>query len=206
VLWQDTTRIEVSEVTYAPVTDSHGRVILGDDGGNLLCFNSDGTIAWSTHIAYGMYHGGITVGYDDRIYFQSDDDRLYCYDSDGLWIWAEYIPNGGSGSSSPCALSDSTVLTYSTEDGQLSCFSWEGNVLWTFVIEDSVEEAKGSRGRRDEGDDETTPLVGPDGNVYLAGDFSVYCLAIGKARLANTAWPTYNHDNARSGWAGRQQR
>jgi hypothetical protein len=52
----------------------------------------------------------------------------------------------------------------------------------------------------------TTPLVGPDGNIYLAGDFAVYCLAIGNVRLANTAWPTYNHDNARSGWAGRQQR
>jgi hypothetical protein len=37
-------------------------------------------------------------------------------------------------------------------------------------------------------------------------DYATYCVAIGKARLANTAWPTYNHDNARSGWAGRPQR
>jgi len=203
ILWQDTTHLKGSYPLYAPVTDSRGRVIIGDDDGNLHCFNPDGTTEWSTYVGWGMYHGGIAVGYDDRIYFQSEDERLHCYDSDGRWVWAEHIPNGGSSSSSPCALSDSTVLLYSSGDGELNCFSWDGNVLWTFVIEDSVEEAGRSRGRRDEGDGETTPLVGPDGNVYLAGDFSVYCLAIGKARLANTAWPTYNHDNARSGWAGR---
>jgi len=36
--------------------------------------------------------------------------------------------------------------------------------------------------------------------VYYDG---ICCLAAGNVRLANTAWPTYNHDNARSGWAGR---
>jgi hypothetical protein len=205
ILWQDTTSIEGSCWLYAPVTDSRSRVILGDDDGNLHCFNPDGTIAWSTYVGWDMYHGGIAVGYDDRIYFQSEDSRLYCYDSDGRWVWAQYIPYDAFGFTSPCVLSDSTVLTYSSEDDELTCFSWEGDVLWTFVIEDSVEEAWRSRGRRDEGDGEATPLVGPDGNVYLAGFFSTYCLAIGKARLANTAWPTYNHDNARSGWAGRPQ-
>jgi hypothetical protein len=206
VLWQDTTHIEGSSWLYAPVTDSRGRAIIADNDGNLLCFNQDGTLAWSASVSVLMYQGGVTVGYDDRVYFQSDDGRLYCYDSEGHWVWAADIPYGDASMSSPCALSDSTVLTYCSEADELTCFSWDGDVLWTFSIEDSIEETRRTRARRDEGDDDTTPLVGPDGNVYLAGDYSVYCVAIGNVRLANTAWPTYNHDNARSGWAGRPQR
>ncbi len=206
VLWQDTTHIGRTDWLYAPVIDSRGRVIIADNDGHLLCFNQDGTLAWSASVSVLMYQGGVTVGYDDRVYFQSDDGRLYCYDSDGHWVWAAGIPYGNASMSSPCALSDSTVLTYCSEVDELTCFSWNGDVLWTFSIEDSVGETPRGRAPRDEGDDDTTPLVGPDGNVYLAGFFSVYCVAIGKAHLANTAWPTYNHDNARSGWAGRQQR
>jgi hypothetical protein len=203
VLWQDSTPAARGNNLYAPVIDSRGRLILGDVDGNLLCYNADGTIAWNTHVGAGLYGGGITIGYDDRIYFQSEDGRLYCYDVDGRLVWVQYIPYRGFSSFSPCVLSDSTVLLYSSREGQLTCFSWDGDVRWEFSIEDSVDGAKRTRGRRDEGDMETTPAVGPDGNVYLAGDHSVYCVAIGKARLANTAWPTYNHDNARSGWAGR---
>jgi hypothetical protein len=51
-----------------------------------------------------------------------------------------------------------------------------------------------------------TPIVGPDGNIYLVYYEGICCLATSGARLANTAWPTYNHDNAHSGWAGRPQR
>lgn len=203
ILWQDTTPVTRGKAFYAPVVDSRGRLILGDGDGNLLCYNADGTIVWSTHVDADLYGGGITIGYEDRIYFRSEDDRLYCYDSDGRWVWDVDCEISAS---SPCVLSDSTVLTYCYKFNELACYSWDGDVLWTFRIEDSVDVAMRHRGHRDEGDGETTPLVGPDGNVYLAGDNSVYCVAIGKAHLANTAWPTYNHDNARSGWAGRQQR
>jgi len=187
VLWQDSTHIEGYYPMYAPVVDSRGRVIVGDDYGNLHCFNADGTLAWSTYVEPLMYHGGITVGYDDRIYCQSEGNRLHCYDSDGRQVWSEYIPDDAYGSTSPCILSDSTVLVFCGEYAQLRCFSWDGDVLWTYCIEDSVEGARRHRGHRDEGDYEATPVVGTDGNVYVASAYSTYCLAIGKARLANTA-------------------
>jgi outer membrane protein assembly factor BamB len=206
LLWQDSTHIGASADLYAPVIDSRGRIILGDDGGNLHCFNPDGTIAWSTYVTWDMYHGGIAVGYDDRLYFQSLDDRLYCYDSDGRQVWAQYMPDGGYGSTTPCVLSDSSVLTFNGDWGQLTCFSWEGEVLWTYCTLDSVEGLKRGHRQKDEGDDEGTPVVGPEGNVYASDMTYTYCFAIGRAHLANTAWPTYNHDNARSGWAGRPQR
>ena len=42
-------------------------------------------------------------------------------------------------------------------------------------------------------------LHSPKGRTFKAD-------ASARLRMANTAWPTYNHDNAHSGWAGRQQR
>jgi len=204
VLWQDTTQVKGSYPVYAPAIDSRGRAILADNEGNLLCFNHDGTLAWNVGTSGMAYQGGITVGFDDRIYFQSDKDyRLYCYDSDGRVVWAADIPDEEYDYTSPCIMSDSTILVFNSECAQLSCFSWDGDFLWTFATEDSVEEASHARVRRDEGDGETTPVVGPDGNVYISSFYATYCLAIGKARLAETAWPTYNHDNARSGWVGR---
>jgi outer membrane protein assembly factor BamB len=208
VLWLDSTDIECCVTLYAPVIDSRGRAILADEASNLYCFNQDGTLAWKVQVSdYYLYQGCITVGYDDRIYFPCEDERLHCYDSDGHQVWAAGIPYGGYSASSPCALSDSTVLAYDGDDCLLCCFSWDGEVLWTFSIADSIDEEVLKRGHRDEGDGAGTPLVGPDGNVYLTDyDYPVFCVAIGKARMANTAWPTYNHDNARSGWAGRPQR
>lgn len=207
LLWQDTTNIEGCDYLYAPVTDSRGRAILADEASRLYCFNSDGTLAWKVQEVcdWYLYQGCLTVGYDDRIYFPCEGEQLHCYDSDGHEVWATGIPGGSFTASSPCALADSTVLTYDGDECLLNCFSWDGDLLWTFSITDSIDEEVLKRGRRDEGDGAGTPLVCPDGTVCLTDyDCPVFCLAIGKARLANTAWPTYNHDNARSGWAGRR--
>jgi outer membrane protein assembly factor BamB len=203
VLWLDSTHIARTDWLYAPVTDSRGRVILGDDSGNLLCFNPDGTLAWLTNVEPLIYHGGITIGFDDRIYCQSDAGRLYCIDSDGNWVWAQYMPDDAYGYTSPCLLSDSTILVSCGEAKVLTCFSWEGEVLWSYNLMDSVET--GRHGSKDEGDGDGAPAIGPDGLAYVGDDYFFYCFSIGNAGLANTAWPTYNHDNARSGWAGRPQ-
>jgi hypothetical protein len=57
--------------------------------------------------------------------------------------------------------------------------------------------------RRDEGDGCPSPVIGPNGDLYLASGDGMLCLAGAGLRMAATAWPTFNHDAARSGWAGR---
>jgi outer membrane protein assembly factor BamB len=174
---------------------------VGDECDSLFCFNPDGTIAWRHFIPY-LYAGGITIGYDDRVYAHDDDSRFYCLNSNGKEEWVLQSYEVSAASNNVCALADSSTLAYDNDGECLMNIDYDGEVRWFYYLEDSLGQLARRRSRRDEGDDCATPAVGPDGNVYVCG-YYLMCFACGDARLANTAWPTYNHDNARSGWAGR---
>jgi len=203
LLWQDTTNVtDYGCFMFGPAMDSRGRLVVASGVDSLVCFNPDGSLAWSVE-AVGLYGGGITVGYDDRIYVQSYDyGFIYCLDSDGRMAWACEPPEGAGDYNNVCALADSSMF-YVCDEEYVGCLDWSGQVLWEFEILDSLQTGRRSRHHRDEGDDEPTPIVGPDGNIYMTYYDGICCLAMGNSRLAPTAWPTYNHDNARSGWAGR---
>jgi hypothetical protein len=206
LLWQDDESVaEGADGAYCPAMDSRGRLLVTSNWDSLACFNFDGSLAWRASVPY-VYAGGISVGYDDRIYVQGPGDYiLYCLDSAGRLIWScqtEYFPGAQSNLS---ALSDSTVLSISQEDF-ITCVGWDGRVAWEFNIDDSLGLRHVAGGGHDEGDERPTPVVAPDGNVYMCCDDGLLCLALGSTVLANTAWPTYAHDNARSGWAGRPMR
>jgi outer membrane protein assembly factor BamB len=204
MLWKDTNRITCDAYRPAPVIDSRDRVIVGDDEGMLYCFTPEGALSWSTSVG-DFYPGGISIGFDDRIYLQSYmDGRLYCYDSDGSQEWVQTFPWSDGALSNVCVASDGTILAYSSDMENLYCYNNDGDLCWQFSIWDSLYPGGARRNGRDEGDEYWSPAIGPDGNIYLAGDDCLFGVAWGDHRLASTAWPTYNHDNARSGWAGRQ--
>jgi hypothetical protein len=203
LLWQDTTHVnDYARFMFCPAIDSRGRLVVASGKDSLVCFNPDGSLAWSAEAA-GLYGGGITVGYYDHVYVQSPDyNVIYCLDSDGRKVWRSEPPDGAGDYNNVCALADSSIL-FMCEEEYVGCLDWSGQVLWNFWIGDSLGTGRRSGLRRDEGNNEPTPIVGPDGNIYLTYYDGLCCLAAVNVRLANTAWPTYNHDSARSGWAGR---
>jgi hypothetical protein len=80
-----------------------------------------------------------------------------------------------------------------------------GQPVWEFSVWDSLGIDK-QRVKRLDGEEAPSPMIGPNGDLYLATYYALVCVSHGGLKMANTAWPAYNHDNARSGWAGRQQR
>jgi hypothetical protein len=204
IVWRDTTHLVRSPYDlYPPVIDSRDRLLVGDASGNLFCFNPDGSVAWSRSVG-DLYPGGLTIGYDDRVTFYDwNSSSLTCLDSSGGSLWSTRTGYDGS-LNTPCVAQDSTTVSFD-EGSYLTGIGPDGGVPWEFSIWDSLGLDK-RRAKRDEGEDDPSPLIGPDGNIYVAGGDGFVCIACGDIRLANTAWPTYNHDNARSGWAGRQQR
>ena len=204
ILWKDTSHLSLhNESRPLAAIDSRDRVILGDGSDLLYCFNPDGTVAWSTSVGH-YYPGGVTIGYADRIFLQDYNGRVLCYNSDGALEWTQSNPNSHGGINNVCAVSDSSVLVYSPSDWLLYCLDRDGNLAWEYSISDSLSPGPQESHRLDEGyDGYASPVLGPDGNIYLAGPECLYGVAWHGRQIAATSWPTYNHDPAHSGWAGR---
>ncbi len=197
VLWMDSTRIKEGGI---PVIDGRDRVLVPDWVGNVYCYNPDGSLAWCAPTG-GLCQTSTAVGPNDEVIVTDLDGNVTCLDANGSQQWS--CPLGTSGDNTPCITQDSAIIVYDVS-GYIYGVGNEGLLLWSFSIWDSLGLDK-RQPRECEGDGYTSPVIGPNGDLYLADcDCGMMCIAHGGLKLANTAWPTYNHDNAHSGWAGRQ--
>jgi hypothetical protein len=198
VLWKDSARMHWGGT---PVIDSRDRILVADLSGGLYCFNPDGSLAWNVS-TNELDPGSIAVGQNDEVIVTDYSGWIRAFDSNGQARWTSNFRIYGGNTS--CVAQDSTVIAFDP-GGSVSAIDHSGQTLWEFSIWDSLGIDK-QIPRRLEGQQEPSPVIGPDGDLYLASDCGLVCIAHGGLKMASTAWPTYNHDNAHSGWAGRQQR
>jgi outer membrane protein assembly factor BamB len=198
VLWQDSTHLHTCG---AAVIDGRDRILVTNEYG-LVCFNPDGTLAWSQPTV-DLCTGSTVIGMDDQVIITSFGGWIMAYDSTGRQLWTSALDIGAG--NTPCVAQDSTIIACDPEGDYVCCIGNDGQTRWEFSIWDSLD-IRDARLRRPEGEDGPSPVIGPNGDLYVACTDGLFCLATGGLKMANTAWPTYNHDNARSGWAGRQQR
>jgi hypothetical protein len=198
VLWRDSTH-----VIYGgrPIVDGQDRVVVTDWAGGFYCYNRDGTLAYSVPTE-GTYAGTTAIGHDDEVILTHYDGRVKGYDSTGHLLWTSTL--GFEGMNTPCVADDNTVIVYDSDAACVYGIDGTGQTLWEYSVCDSLNLKKRSAVHLSEGDGDPSPVIGPNGDLYLVSyDGAVFCLSGANLRMANTAWPTYNHDNARSGWAGR---
>jgi len=195
-MWHDDTLIKDGG---SLVIDGRDRIIVTDYDGGLYCYNADGTLAWGASVADGLYEGSTVVGRDDDVIVTDNVGRIMSFDSTGRQQWIS--PVNVQAGNTPCVAQDGSVIAYDPDYGYTYAIGLQGNVLWKFSVWDSLGINK-RRGKCNE-EGSPSPVIGPNGDLYLASEDGLFCLGVGDLRMASTAWPTYNHDAARSGWAGR---
>ncbi len=200
VLWKDSTHIQLG---VPPIIDSHDRVVVADEKGGFYCFDPDGTLAYSVPTE-GVYPGTTAIGCRNEVILTDCNGCVIGYDSSGHELWTSALD--AYGWNTPCVAADSTVVLYDDAAGIVYSIDGTGQTLWEYSIYDSLGLKKRRSGRLSEGYWEPSPVIGPNGDLYLMCEDGAVCLSGANLRMAKTAWPTYNHDAARSGWAGRQQR
>jgi hypothetical protein len=203
LLWCDSVTSTGKDIG-CPAVDGQGRMLVADNvAQQVCCLNADGSRAWLAGCA-GTWASApsVAVGRSDMVYVGSDDGTM-CFDATGQSLWRANAPSEGG---SPCVLSDGSVLVW---DGDtLTCIATDGETQWAYSVVDTLVRywpLRYGRGRpqRDWDEESTSPVVDRDGNVYFSGG-ELCCLSLGSLRLADSPWPTYCHDAARSGWAGRR--
>jgi outer membrane protein assembly factor BamB len=198
VLWKDTMP---GWSAGSPVIDGRNRILIADEDGYLSCFNPDGTPAWSV-LTNQLWPNCTAVGRDDQVIVTDLTGGIFSFDSAGRQQWQTAVKIYGG--NSPCVAQDGIIIAGDPEN-LYGIDANTGLTLWMFSSWDSLEYAK-RHARKAEGDGIPTAVVGPAGDLYLASEDGLFWISSSDLRMANTAWPTYNHDAARSGWAGRQQR
>jgi outer membrane protein assembly factor BamB len=197
-----------TENDLAPIIGASGRIILVDDEDGVFCLNPDGSIAWRQPEVNNLPGAFSTaVGPDGRIYVVTFFPKLVCLEPDaGRILWDADLNREMFGGA-PIVLDDGRILVHDalSDNAMLMAFDRDGTELWSFAALESLGIEKSKRApRRDEYEEGGAPVVGPDGNLYLGSEYmGLWCLSFGDARIASGGWPTYNHDQSRSGWAGR---
>jgi len=198
VLWKDTMH---GSGVGSPVIDSRNRILVAGPDLYLYCFNPDGSVAWKVP-TNALWTSCTAVAGDDQVIVTDKYGNVTSFDSDGGQRWQTALEI--SGGNTPCVAQDSTIIVGDAEGYLYGLSASDGSAKWQFSMWDSLDYAK-RRARVAEGDNCPSTVIGPNGDLYLACEDGLFWVSSSDLRLAGTAWPTYNHDAAHSGWAGRPQ-
>ncbi|MBI2925514.1 MAG: PQQ-binding-like beta-propeller repeat protein [Verrucomicrobia bacterium] len=191
---------------------------LGFEVGDLIALYPDGTVKWK-FTARGPFNAPLALGGDGTIHFGSafNDGYLYALDSQGHKKWE--FRTGASIQTAPVLGLDGTI--YVADGNQVFwAFSPEGTRKWTFftgssaipaaaVAEDGTIYlgagdgnlyALSPTGEKLWAFDTmagnnlySAPAIGAQGEIYFSALNKLYAVQ-GSGKLAQSAWPMYQHD------------
>jgi hypothetical protein len=111
-----------------------GKVYLGTDAGDLICFDENGTQDWRYHTEGGIYSCPAVDG-DGTVYFSSRDRYLHAVSPQGEMKWR--IQVGVDETASPSIGDDGTIY-YGSSNSYLYAIEPNGTIVWRFLLDNGV--------------------------------------------------------------------
>jgi outer membrane protein assembly factor BamB len=187
-------------VISSPAIDGE-RIFVGSDDGFLYAIRDDeitGTLMWRFPTSSPV-SSSPAVG-KEAVYVGSEDGYIYAVNpDDGVQLW-RFPPVGddpvGAIFSSPAIGADGKIYIGSS-DGTLYVLNPDGS--------ESAVYATGSDPEHDPvpGAIDASPAIALDGTVYFGSlNSKLYALQSTSLGLADSPWPTMQHDNQRTGRVG----
>ncbi|MCM8816703.1 MAG: PQQ-binding-like beta-propeller repeat protein, partial [Candidatus Omnitrophica bacterium] len=126
-------------------------IIYATGGPRIKAINPDnGSIIWSFSSGTVVFHASPVILADGSICAAGSDLKLYVVRPDGTLKWSK--PDVASFSCEVATNSEGTI--FSVISNKLHCLSIDGDIIWTYVADDSAI---------------SNPVIGNDGTIFVSG-------------------------------------
>ncbi len=200
----------------------------GNEGnlvGYLYAVNPDGNQYWR-FIAVDAIDGGVVIGSDGAVYFGTGNmfNRAYAVNPIGTQKWVISMSFGMSMNTSPVIGNDGTIY-WTSRNGKLVALNSDGSEQWSTVLDswlDSFSPVVSADEKVFVGDGSgflhvvdangraqqvfgsqvdliRSPVIAPDGILYVGSADGLHALDIQANGAANSAWPMVGHDIRNTG-------
>jgi outer membrane protein assembly factor BamB len=155
----------------------------------LYAIDSDGTLKWKLQ-AGNRFESPPSIGPHGTIYIANDNGVLYAINPDGTLEWHHSIETA-TDRYKPHLISDTPtignngVIYLGSDNGAIYALHSDGTLAWTLHTPKPIESA---------------PAIASNGILYVTSTSgALYAIHVTATGLANSPWPTLQHDNRRTG-------
>ena len=155
-------------------------------GSYVYAFDSSGNRKWEAEMRESITNEP-TIGLGGQAYVPCEDYGLFCIEPDGETQHLDYL-----WTLSGIAVDMSGDLVFGSkstgEPEHCECACLDSTLAWLWSVELGAEVA-------------VSPTIAPDGAVYACSDDGWLYAIKGRAGLASSLWPKFQHDERNSGCA-----
>lgn len=182
----------------SPILDNNKNIYVANKN-IVVSLTPDGNLRWADTMESEV--GQLAIGPDNYLYFGTDGGKIYAVSLSNGGIKSNYpvTITGASFTSAPFFAQDNIFYIYDNDDEILYCLETSGKVRWYCAVTEEILLTTAKK--LEEPSELVSPLIGPDGNIYIGASDGVYVVA-GRATgtpLTNSPWPRWRRNNWNTG-------
>ena len=217
VIW----KYDIEGTFSSPSIGKSGTIYIGGGNWYLYALNDDGTLKWKykTGVVFSMpLVSSPSIDEEENVYIEGADWYLYALSKRGILKWKYKSSSLKNYATAPVDVDGNVYMLES--NGTLNAIDSNGTLIWTYPSGELLTcPTIGSKGELYVGAREglfvvengtlkwkyetspvqTNPILSQDVVYFGSDDGYLYAVWASSNSLMNSAWPTFSHDERRSG-------